>query len=248
MKKTGLALGGGAVLGAAHVGVLKALQEFDIKVEYIAGTSIGAFVAAFYAFGKSWEDIQEIASELRWIDITAISLSRYGLLSNKKLEELIVEHIGDKNLQDSNIPLAIIATDASNGEKVILNKGSVANAVMASTCIPGVFRPVDYGEKMLLDGGIIENVPVNTVREMGADYVIGVDLNSEYTYEKPDNILDVLLNSFHFIIKTSAELQTENSDLLIKPDLSKFNRTDMNQVQALLKKGYKDAKKALKNI
>ena len=248
MKKTGLALGGGAVLGAAHVGVLKALQEFDIKVEYIAGTSIGAFVAAFYAFGKSWEDIQEIASELRWIDITAISLSRYGLLSNKKLEELIVEHIGDKNIQDSNIPLAIIATDASNGKKVILNKGSVANAVMASTCIPGVFRPVDYGEKMLLDGGIIENVPVNTVREMGADYVIGVDLNSEYTYEKPDNILDVLLNSFHFIMKTSAELQTENSDLLIKPDLSKFNRTDMNQVQALLKKGYKDAKKALKNI
>ena len=248
MKKTGLALGGGAVLGAAHVGVLKALQEFDIKVEYIAGTSIGAFVAAFYAFGKSWEDIQEITSELRWIDITAISLSRYGLLSNKKLEELIVEHIGDKNIQDSNIPLAIIATDASNGKKVILNKGSVANAVMASTCIPGVFRPVDYGEKMLLDGGIIENVPVNTVREMGADYVIGVDLNSEYTYEKPDNILDVLLNSFHFIMKTSAELQTENSDLLIKPDLSKFNRTDMNQVQALLKKGYKDAKKALKNI
>jgi len=248
MKNTGLALGGGAVLGAAHVGVLKALQEFDIKVEYIAGTSIGAFVAAFYAFGKSWEDIQEITSELRWIDITAISLSRYGLLSNKKLEELIVEHIGDKNIQDSNIPMAIIATDASNGEKVILNKGSVANAVMASTCIPGVFRPVDYGEKMLLDGGIIENVPVNTVREMGADYVIGVDLNSEYTYEKPDNILDVLLNSFHFIMKASAALQTENSDLLIKPDLSKFNRTDMNQVQTLLKKGYEDAKKALKNI
>ena len=248
MKKTGLALGGGAVLGAAHVGVLKAIKELEIQIDYIAGTSIGAFVAAFYAFGKSWEEIGEIALNLRWIDITEISLSRYGLLSNEKMGQLVVEHIGDKNIEDSGIPLAILATDASNGEKVILDNGSVAEAVMASSCIPGVFRPSDEGKKMLVDGGVVENVPIHTVRNMGAGYVIGVDLNAEQSYEKPENILDVILNSFHFIMKTAASLQTEDADLLIKPDLSAYNWTNMEHVDDLMEKGYQDARKTLEKI
>jgi len=246
MKKTGLALGGGAVLGAAHVGALRAIDEFDIKINFIAGTSIGAFVAAFFAFGKNWQDINKIASDLKWIDITGISLSRYALLSNEKLGELIVEHIGDKNIQDANIPLAIVATDVSRGEKVVLDKGSVADAVMASTCIPGLFRPVKINKQLLVDGGIVENVPVKTVTQMGAEYVIGVDLNARHTYEKPDNILDVIINSFHFLMQKSDKLQTVKADLLIKPDLSAFNRSNMNQVDELMKVGYEDSKKALK--
>ena len=247
MKETGLALGGGAVLGAAHVGTLRAIDELDIKIKYIAGTSIGAFVAAFFAFGKNWKEIEEIASELKWIDITGISLSRYGLLSNEKLGELIIEHIGDKNIEDADIPLAMIATDVTSGEKVVLDKGSVADAVMASTCIPGIFQPVEINRKMLVDGGIVENVPINTVRKMGAEFVIGVDLNAKHTYDKPDNIIDVMINSFHFLIQQSDKLQTEDADLLIQPDLSKFNRSDMDQVEGLMKKGYEDSKKTLKN-
>lgn len=246
MKKTGLALGGGAVLGAAHVGALRAMDEFDIEIQYTAGTSIGAFVAAFFAFGKNWQDINKIASDLKWIDITGISLSRYALLSNEKLGELIVDHIGDKNIQDADIPLTIVATDVSSGEKVVLDKGSVADAVMASTCIPGLFKPVEINKKMLVDGGVVENVPVKTARDMGAEYVIGVDLNAKHTYKKPDTILDVILNSFHFLMQQSDKLQTENADLLIKPDLSAFNRSNMDQVDELMKVGYEDSKKALK--
>lgn len=245
-RDLGLALGGGAVLGAAHVGVLRALKEAEIKPGYITGTSIGAFVAAFYAFGKTWEEIKDIASELKWMDITGISLSRFGLLSNEKLGELIVKHIGDKNIEDSEIPLAMVATNAANGKKVVLDKGSVANAVMASTCIPGIFKPIEDGEEMLVDGGVVENVPIDTVREMGAKYVIGIDLNAMHTYQKPDNILDVIINSFHFVLMTAADLQTEDADLLIKPDLSSFSRSDMNQIEELMKQGYKDAQKALK--
>ena len=248
MKNIGIALGGGAVLGAAHVGALRAIDEFDIEINYITGTSIGAFVAAFFAFGKNWKDIKQIASELKWIDITGISLSRYALLSNEKLGELIIEHIGDKNIQDSDIPLAMVATDITGGDKVTLEKGSVADAVMASTCIPGIFKPVEINEQMLVDGGVVENVPVKTVKEMGAEYVIGVDLNAKHTYEKPDNIVDVIINSFHFLMQQSDKLQTADADLLIKPDLSAFNRSDMNQVDELMKKGYEDSKKALKKI
>ena len=248
MKNTGLALGGGAVLGAAHVGVLEAIDDFDIEINYIAGTSIGSLVAAFFAFGKDWKEIKKIAAELKWLSITEISLSRYGLLSNEKLGKLIIEHIGNKNFEDSDIPLAMVATDITSGEKVILDKGSVADAVMASTCIPGIFIPVEINGKMLVDGGIVENVPIKTTREMGAEYVIGVDLNAKHRYEKPDNILDVIINSFNFLMQQSAKLQAEDADILIKPDLGSFNMTDTDQVDELIKKGYKDSKKVLKKI
>lgn len=247
-KKIGLALGGGAVLGAAHVGVLRALEEHDIEVRFIAGTSIGAFVGAFYAFGKSWQDINKIASELKWVDITELSLSRYGLLSNEKMGKLIKKHIGEQTLKNAKIPFSMIATDVSNGKKVVLDKGSVAEGAMASSCIPGIFNPTTINDKMLVDGGIVENVPINTVKKMGADYVIGVDLNANHKYEKPKNIVDVALNSFHFTLMAAAKLQTEDADLLIEPDLSKFNRSDMSQVDDLMEQGYKDAQKALKSF
>lgn len=248
MKNIGLALGGGAVLGAAHIGVLKAIEEKGIEIKFITGTSIGAFVAALYAFGKNWNEISDITSELNWMDITSISLSRYSLLSNEKFGTLLKKHIGDKNIEDSSIPLAMIATDAASGEKVILEKGSVAKAVMASTCIPGIFNPVVIDGKMLIDGGIVENVPINTLRKIGAEFVIGVDLNANHNYQKPGNILDVLMNSFHFIMQQAAKLQTEDADFLIKPDLSSFDRTDTTQVDGLIIKGYEDALIALEKI
>lgn len=244
-NKTGLALGGGAVLGAAHLGVLKAVEEADLKVTHIAGTSIGAFVAAFYAFGMKWKEILAIASELKWMDITKLSLSRYGLLSNEKFGALIREYLGDKNLEDAAIPLAMVATNAANGQKVVLTKGSVAKAVMASTCIPGIFEPVEMNGMLLLDGGIVENVPIKTLKDMGADFTIGVDLNAKHTYEKPDNILEVIVNSFHFIMRQSVALQTREADLMITPDLAAFNRANINRVDELLQKGYEAAKEPL---
>jgi NTE family protein len=247
-KKIGLALGGGVALGAAHVGVLKALDEADIKIDYITGTSVGAFVAAFVAFGNPWQDIKEIALNLKWIDIANISLSRYGLLANEKIGELIIENIGDRDMEDSNIPLAMTATNAANGEKITLKKGSVAEAVMASTCIPGIFKPIEKGDLMLVDGGIVENVPINTTKQLGAEFIIGVDLNAKYSYEKPDNIFDVILNSFHFIMKQSTKIQTEDADLLIEPDLSKYSRSDINQIEKMIKRGYKDAKTVLERM
>jgi NTE family protein len=245
MKKIGLALGGGAVLGAAHVGVLKALLELDIKIDYISGTSIGAFAASFFAFGKSYEEIEDIALKLKWIDISELSISKFGLLSNKKLGRLIVKHLGDKNIEDANIPLALIATDATNGEKVILNKGPLAEAVMASTSIPGIFKPVHIDGKILLDGGIAENVPIDTVKEMGSEFVIGVDLNSKNIYNKPDNILDVLVNSFNFLVQERVKSQTELANLLIEPDLSQFNRASTKHIDKLINIGYEESLKVL---
>ena len=246
MKKIGLALGGGAVLGAAHIGVLRALEELDVEISFVTGTSIGAFVGALYAFGNTSKDIEEIALKLSWMDISGIAIFESGLLSNAKLGELLGESLGDKKIEDADIPLAVIATDIVNGDKVILDKGLVAQAVMASTCIPGVFSPVKLDEKLLVDGGIVENIPIDTVKIMGADYVIGVDLNAKKTYNKPDSILDVIINSFHFTLKAAAKFQTEDANLLITPDLSKFNMVSTDQIKDLIEQGYKDAKEQLK--
>lgn len=246
MKKVGLALGGGAVLGAAHIGVIRALEEMDIKISYVTGTSIGAFVGALYAFGNTSKDIEEIALKLSWMDISGLALFQSGLLSNAKLGDLLGESLGEKKIEDAEIPLAVIATDITNGDKIVLDKGPVAQAVMASTCIPGVFGPVKFDDKLLVDGGIVENIPIDTVKNTGADYVIAVDLNAIKTYNKPDSILDVIINSFHFTLKAAAKFQTENADLLITPDLSKFNMVSTDQIKDLIEQGYKDAKEQLK--
>ncbi len=245
-QKIGLALGGGAVLGAAHIGVLKAIDEMGIEIDCIAGTSIGAFVAGLYASGLDWRDIQEISENLNWLDISELSFSNMGLLSNRKMGELIREKIGKVKLEDARIPIAMVTADIETLEKIVLTTGEVAKAAMASTCIPGVFIPVEINGRMLVDGGIVENVPISPLESMGADIIIAVDLNSEHKNSRPENILEVLLRTFELTSKVATHYQTRNADIMIKPDLSEFNVVDIGQSPALIEKGYQEAIKVLK--
>lgn len=244
----GLALGGGAVLGAAHIGVLRAIEENEIPISYISGTSIGALVGAFFAFGKSWEEIHHLSKKLNWIDISSLSLNRYGLLSNEKMGLLLEKHLGKVNIEDAKIPFTAVACNIARGEKVVLQKGQLSRAVTASASIPGIFHPVEIEGQLLVDGGIIENVPVTTVRAMGAEYVIAVDLNSTQQPGRPENILSVLLNSFHYVMKEAVRKQTDAADLLLEPDLSAYNWTDTGHVEALIQKGYEEARLPLKEL
>jgi NTE family protein len=245
-QKIGLALGGGAVLGSAHIGVLKAIEELRIPLHCIAGTSIGAVVAALYAFGKTADEIEEIAIDLEWMDISSMSLSQFALLSNVKLGDMLIDILGEVDFSSASIPLAVIAADICTGEKVILQDGDVAAAVMASTCIPGVFIPVEIGQSLLVDGGIVENVPLSALRGMGAEYLIGVDLNARHAYKSPENIIDVLLNTFDIVLNNATALQTEEADILITPDLSEFNLVDTNQATALIEQGYQESSTVLR--
>ncbi|MDN5335740.1 MAG: hypothetical protein PWR02_766 [Synergistales bacterium] len=244
-KKIGLALGGGGALGAAHIGVLKAVEELGIQIGCISGTSAGALVASLYAFGMPWEKLAEIAHEIKWMEISKLSLSQYGLLSNEKLGSFIEQNIGNARIEEAEIPLAIVATDITTGEEIILKEGYVRKAVMASTCIPGVFVPVEIDGRLLVDGGIVENVPVSPLQDMGADFIIGVDLNSGRRKERPKNIIEVLLRSFDFTLKAATRLQTERADLLIQPDLSSYSMYDMNKAEDLIRRGYEAVKRAL---
>ncbi len=247
-KKIGLALGGGAVLGAVHIGVLRAMDEFGISVDYISGTSIGAFVSAFYANEIKWHEIRDIALDLNWLDLSGISFSHLGILSNDKIGKLIRENIGDIALEDSKIPVAMVTTDIVSGEKVVLTRGDIGQAAMASTCIPGVFAPIEIDGNLLVDGGMVESVPISPLQDMGAEFIIAVDLNSRNKEKIPENIVEVMLRSFNIMSKTAARLQVQKADIIIAPDLSDFNVIDMDQTPDLIERGYSEAMSALKKV
>jgi NTE family protein len=243
--RIGLALGGGAILGAAHIGVLKAFDEEKIPISALSGTSIGAFVAALYAFGVSPGQLEKIALELDWLDISGFAFSRLGLLSNEKMGKKIDEVLGEVQFKDARIPLSIIATDIGRFEKVVLEMGDVARAVMASACIPGIFIPVEIDDHLLVDGGLMENVPISPLKRRGMDKIIGVDLNAGRKYKKPDDLIDVVLNAIDIAIDNATRMQTRIADLLIAPELSAYNRADADHVQDLIRGGYTAARRMI---
>ncbi|TVR17600.1 MAG: patatin [Balneolaceae bacterium] len=248
-KKLGLALGGGAALGAAHVGVLKAFYENGLKPDAVSGTSIGAFVAAHMAFGTPYEKLEEIALDLDWLDVSAFKLSKMGLLTNKRLGKKILDEIGRVNIEDAEIPLCMIATDISSGEKVVLKEGPLHKAVMASSCLPGVFAPVEWDNELLLvDGFLCENVPIKPLKEMDANTIIGVDLTTNRDYKRPDDIIDVLSNTFDIGLNNMIKEQLEDENITwIQPKLSAYNKADTGQTKQLIKEGYEAAKKVLES-
>ena len=245
-EKLGIALGGGAALGAAHVGVLKALFEEEVKPEFISGTSIGAFVAAHVAFGTSIDDLEKIATDLDWLDITGLKLSKLGILSNERLGQSVLDQLGKVNIEDAEIPLSMIATDISTGEKVILNEGPLYKAVMASTCLPGVFTPVEWEDMLLVDGVLCENVPVSPLRQMGAKDIIAVDLTTNREYKRPEDVVDVLVNTFDIGLNNMIKQQISDDNIfMIQPKLSAYNKADTSQTSKLIEEGYEAAKQAL---
>jgi len=245
--KTGLALGGGAILGAAHIGVLRGLEEKNIQIDYIAGTSIGALIAAFYAFGLEIDEIEKMAINMDWSDISSLRLSKFSLFSNQKLGNLLIDTLGDVNIEDARIPLAVVAADISSGEKIVLRKGNLAQAVMASTCLPGVYAPVEINGRKLVDGGIVENVPTTTVSQLGANSLISVDLGAKVSYNEPKDIFDIISNAISITIDNGTQASPQLTELLIAPDLTSHSRVNTNpeHVKTMIKKGYDETIKDL---
>ncbi|MDQ7062610.1 MAG: patatin-like phospholipase family protein [candidate division KSB1 bacterium] len=235
--RVGLALSGGAIRGAAHIGVLKIFEAQDIRIDCISGTSIGAMIAALYAFGKSPAEIEAIARDFNWLDISKFILPKLGLLSNEEMGDMLHELLGPVNVENAPIPLAIVATDINTGEKIVFRQGSVAHAVMASTCIPGIFTPINDNGRLLVDGLLVENVPISPLQKMSADIILAVDLSGDRQYKQADDIIDVIMNSFEIAVDTTTLYQLKAADVVIQPKVSEFSRTDTSQVGELIRRG-----------
>ena len=247
--KIGLALGGGAAKGIAHVGVLKALEDQKVNIRYIAGTSVGAMIASLYAFSVSVDDIGALAKRLTMSKVTSFKLSKTGFFTTASLRDLMVEYIGEVNIEDAKMPLAIVATDIRNGEEIILRSGSVADAVCASAAIPGIYIPVEIGNRSLVDGGLVQNVPIEALQTMGAGVIIASHLNSASQYSEISHVLDIMRNAFEIAVSHHTQDQLKDADVVISMDVSEFSlRDNTDRYDELFAIGYGSAAKQLSKL
>lgn len=241
----GLALGGGAILGAAHIGVLQALDEAGIEVTHLAGTSMGALVGALYASGLSGREIEEVAEGLRWPSVTGFVPSRLGLLSMDRMESLLRRHVGEVRMEDLPIRIALMAADISTGEKVVLTDGDLATAATASACVPGIFNPLEREGRLLVDGGILENLPVSPLRTWGVERIVAVDVHMGRRFHSPRSLPEVLSNALDMALAQQARGDAREAHLLITPDTTSWSRSEMQDIPALIREGYRAAREAL---
>ena len=245
-QPVGLALSGGAVRGIAHLGVLKALEEREIEIGYVAGTSVGALIGALYCGGLGWKEIWDKVQEMSWRDLIQIDFSGMGLAKTDRMEKMIVELLGDVDFDELAIPFKAIAVDITTTEEVVLDSGSVAEAVRASASIPAIFAPVDYGGRLLVDGGVADNLPSSVVRNMGAKTVIAVDLNPDAAERRtPSNLADIMYKTFAILMWNTSSQGREEADILIRPEISDFSFHDFDQADELFRLGEEAAAKAL---
>ncbi len=185
-KKIGLALGSGGARGWAHIGAIRALQEAGIEIDYLAGTSIGAFVGGIHAVNQL-DELEAFVTEIDWktiISLLDVEFPTRGLLDGDKIYDLIYTHVLDCNLEETRIPFHCVATDLLTQKATVLKTGSMVDAIRASISIPGVFTPFNREERYFVDGGVVNPVPVDVVQAMGSDIVIAINLN--YPYPSPE--------------------------------------------------------------
>lgn len=248
----GLALSGGAARGLAHVGVLRALSEHNIPIDFLAGTSAGALVAGTYASGMTIDEIESIARSLRWRDVGRMTMSRMGVQSNERLEQYLRSRLPVTRFEEFPIPFAAVATDLKSGRGVILQgEGDVPFSIRASCAIPGWYVPVtDEHGRQLVDGGLVANIPSDVARSMGADVVIAVDVNAEgATFLGPSlSIISVVLQSMMLVQRTASLYQSAVADLVIKPKIGHIRWDEMRRADELISAGYEAGNESIPEI
>lgn len=206
-KRIGLALGGGSVRGLAHIGILKVLKKHNIPIDLIAGTSIGAVIGSAYCAGIEPEELEKISLTKNWRELVDFTIPKKGFIIGQKIKNYIRQLTKNKNFGSLGVPLSVVATDLNKQEKVVFERGSVADATRASISLPGIFNPVKMGEKELVDGGLIDPIPFEEVIRRGADIIIAVDLSVKLNKVLIDNVKDKASLSGAFNLKIiDAEL------------------------------------------
>ena len=250
--KVAVVLGGGAARGFAHIGVIRALEQEKIPIDMIVGTSVGSLIGAIYASDRNSFDLEWTAFLLERDSIFDYAilnaLSGMGLAKGEKLEAFVKSKVPVANIEDLKIPFAAVATDLNRGTRVVLDKGSVATAVRASSAIPGVFQPVNFQGKMLVDGGVIDNIPASVARERGADIVIAVDIGQQVINFNITDIIDVMLQSITIMGAENARFHKKDADVLIAPRVGDVGMLDFSQKKRCMQAGIDAAQQAMPEI
>jgi len=228
--RVGLALGGGAARGFAHIGVIKVLEAQGINVDLVAGTSAGSVVGAMYAAGNNGFMLQKLALELDEATISDWSVPIFskssGLLKGEALQTFVNRAVGQVPIEKLRKPFGAVATDLSTGLPILFQRGNTGAAVRASSSVPGVFQPVRINDRLYVDGGLVSPVPVRFAREMGADFVIAVNISSPPEAQTGGSSLDVLLQTFTIMGQSLNQFELKNADVVIRPELPGLKSSD----------------------
>ena len=246
--KIGLALGGGATRGFAHIGAIKAFEEYGIKFDFVAGTSAGSLVGALYAAGKSYEEMYKIASNIKEKDIRT---SKIVLIPSKTtgVENLIIDNLGDIDISELSIPFSPVVVDLKSTEEIALRRGNLAKAVAGSCAVPGVFNPVEFEDRLLADGGLQNTIPADIPKLFGCDYVVAIDVNSTRAYgTSSSKLLDVMGASIRILMKSNAIKGYVYGDVVIQPDVKRFKSTSLDGFEEMVNEGYVATKKAIQQV
>ena len=256
-RKVGLALGGGGGRGMAHIGVIEVLEKEKIHIDMVAGTSAGAAIGALLAQGKNADEMKVLARSWDWkhraraIDLT---LPKSGFIAGKKVKEFLKSIIGDVEFSDLKLPFACIATDVITGEEVVINQGSVLEAVKASISMPIIFTVVKWQGRYLVDGGLVDPVPVSVLKDMGADFIIAVNVaphmstRQERIYPgknnaeeasaiKEPNILNIIMKMSAIANSQIVEASLEGADVIIEPRLAGIGLGDFSHIEECILEG-----------
>jgi NTE family protein len=249
--RIGVALGGGGARGFAEVGVLRVLEQEKIPIHAVAGTSVGSLIGALYADTGNALDLEFAAVAVRqedFFDFAVLSLLDGGLVKGEKLEAFLESHLKHKTIETLTVPFAAVVVDLRTGEQVVFERGSVARAVHASAAIPGVFVPVEIGGRTFVDGGVLNPVPADVVRRMGADVVIAVSVPPQVPAAAPKSPVDVALHSVTLMTAEIGRLRAREADVVIQPDTGAVRYDDFSQKRRLMEAGAAAARNALPAI
>ena len=246
--KIGVAFGGGGARGFSHLGVIKAFEEFGLKFDYVCGTSVGSLVGALYANDMNYDQMYNIAKKLKTKDIKKNKII-FMPSSTEGIEELMKQAVGDINIEELKTPYSAIAVDIKSTKEVCISHGNLSKAVAGSCCVPGVFQPVEFGDRLLCDGGLQNTIPANIPRYFDCDYVIAVDCNSTRTYgtDSP-KVIDVLACSIRILMKSNAVKGYVCADVTIATDNKRFKSTKLDGMEDMIQEGYKNAIDAMPKI
>ena len=246
--KVGVALCGGVAYGVSQIGILKALEEAGIQVDCLAGTSAGSIIAAGYASGLSMKRIEEIGVNTHWGELFSLKMSRMGLVSSGPIEEYIRKYFKTTTFEELKKPLAVVATDICTGEEMIFTRGPLDKAVRASCSIPGIYTPVEMEGRQLVDGGMAENVPVQALKSLGADVVIACNVfGHPQVFPHASNVFQILMRVWYFFVAEETSWR-ESADIIIEPDLRKFDLFSFDKGKTLIEKGHREAQKHIPQL
>ena len=248
MLKIGLALGGGAAKGFAHIGVIKMLEASGIHPDVVSGTSAGSVVGALYASGMDPFQLQEQAFALDASNIRDVRLFSGGLVQGRKLQDYVNQLVGQRPIEKLKLPFAAVATQLETGQRTVFVSGSTGQAVRASSSIPGVFEPAEISGKHYVDGGVVSPVPVDAARQLGADFVIAVDISTRPSGSNPQGMVNIVGQSITIMGQQLGAQELAHADVVIRPSVGGIGATDFEQKDQAILEGERAALAAIPAI